>query len=104
MELLSLSNRTDMLRSLLIGIAGLSLAGAAIALAVGALPSALVLGGWGLILLVGTVYERIRYKPVLETKPTNAVRTGERFVDETTGKPVTVYVDPVSGERSYVQE
>lgn len=93
-----------MLRSLLIVFAVLSLAGAAIALAAGAVPSALMLAAWGVILLVGTIYERVRYKPVLETKPKSAVRTDERFVDETTGKPVTVYVDPVTGERSYVQE
>ena len=93
-----------MLRSLLIGLGVLSLAGAAIALALGAIPSALMLGAWGVILLVGTLYERIRYKPVLETRPKSAVRTDERFIDETTGKPVTVYIDPVTGERSYVQE
>ena len=40
----------------------------------------------------------------VENLPSNAVRTDERFIDETTGKPVTVYVDPVTGERSYVQE
>jgi hypothetical protein len=93
-----------MLRSLLIGLGVLSLAGAAIALALGVIPSALMLGAWGVILLVGTLYERIRYKPVLETRPKSAVRTDERFIDETTGKPVTVYIDPVTGERSYVQE
>ena len=93
-----------MLRSLLVGFAVLSLAGAAIALALGAVPSALMLGAWGVILLVGTLYERIRYKPVLEIRPESAVRTDERFIDETTGKPVTVYIDPVTGERSYVQE
>ena len=93
-----------MLRNLLIGVAAVSLGGAAIALAAGAVKGALMLGAWGIILLVGTVYERVRYKPVLETKPESAVRTDERFVDEATGKPVTVYIDPATGERSYVQE
>ena len=93
-----------MLRSILVGVAVLSLCGAAIALAVGAVPAALLLGAWGIILLVGTLYERVRYKPVLDAKPKSAVRTDERFVDEATGKPVTVYIDPVTGERSYVQE
>jgi hypothetical protein len=93
-----------MLRNLLIGVAVVSLGGAAIALAAGAVKGALMLGAWGIILLVGTLFERVRYKPVLEAKPESAVRTGERFVDETTGKPVTVYIDPVTGERSYVQE
>ena len=93
-----------MLRSLLIGFAVLSLAGAAVALALGAVPSALMLGAWGVILLIGTLYERVHYKLVLDARPKGAVRTDERFVDETTGKPVTVYIDPVTGERSYVQE
>ena len=93
-----------MLRNLLIGVAVVSLGGAAIALAAGAVKAALMLGAWGIILLVGTLFERVRYKPVLEVKPESAVRTGERFVDETTGKPITVYIDPVTGERSYVQD
>jgi hypothetical protein len=92
------------LRNALIAVAVLSLACAAIALAVQALPAALMLGVWGIILLIGTLYERVRYKPVLETKPRNAIRTEERFVDEETGKPVTVYIDPATGERSYVRE
>ena len=94
----------DMLRKLIIGCGFLSLIGGVIALATGSLSGALMLGAWGVILLVGTLYERVLYKPVLQTKPTSAVRTDERFVDETTGKPVTVYIDSVTGERSYVQE
>ena len=31
-------------------------------------------------------------------------RTAERFVDDATDKPVTVYIEPATGERSYVQE
>ena len=93
-----------MLRNLLVGCAFLSLAGAVVLLASGSFSGALMLGIWGAILLAGTLYERVRYKPVLEAKPQSAVRTDERFVDEATGKPITVYIDPVTGERSYVQE
>ena len=94
-----------MLRNLLICFGVLSLIGAVIVFASGgALTSALLLGFWGMVLLVGTLYERVRYKQILDAKPNSAIRTDERFVDETTGKPVTVYIDPVTGERSYVQE
>ncbi len=93
-----------MLRSIVIAVAVASLAGAAIALGLGSLPAALVLGIWGAILLVGTLYERVSYKPVARDRPKSAVRTDERFIDDTTGKPVTVYIDPATGERSYVEE
>ena len=35
---------------------------------------------------------------------TGWVRTTERFVDDKTGKTVTVYVKPLTGERAYVAE
>ena len=93
-----------MLRNLVLAIAVASLAGAAIALASGVFPAALVLGIWGVILLLGTLYERVVYKPVVKTKPGSAVRTSEKFIDDVSGKLVTVYIDPATGERSYVEE
>lgn len=72
-----------------------------------------VLGGLGLIgpfavcvlLLVGTVWERVRYKQVTAAAPGGRFRrTAERFRDPTTGEPVTVYADPATGERAYVRE
>jgi membrane protein implicated in regulation of membrane protease activity len=59
---------------------------------------------WGAVLLLGTLYERVRYKVLLREQPRDAVRTNERFVDDETGKTVTVYIDPTTGERSYVEE
>jgi hypothetical protein len=35
---------------------------------------------------------------------TGWVRTTERFIDDTTGKPITVYVEPATGERQYIEE
>jgi hypothetical protein len=93
-----------MLRNLVIAAGGLCLAGAALALLFGNVPGTLMLGIWGAILLLGTVYERFRYKPVAKAKPVNAVRTDEKFIDDDTGKPVTVYIDPATGERTYVNE
>jgi hypothetical protein len=93
-----------MLRNIVIAVGALCLAGAATALVFGNIPAALMLGTWGAILLLGTVYERFRYKPVAKAKPANAVRTDEKFIDDETGKPVTVYIDPATGERTYVNE
>jgi hypothetical protein len=46
---------------------------------------------------------RLRYKP-LKSGPLGPgwIETPERFVDPETGKEVTVYYQPSSGERRYV--
>jgi uncharacterized membrane protein HdeD (DUF308 family) len=68
-------------------------------------PPAFMFLFWGAIIIAGTVFERFRYKP-LETKAPagNWQRTAERFLDDETGVPVTVWLDPVTGERKYVQD
>jgi hypothetical protein len=51
------------------------------------------------------VYERFRYKPLAPASPgADWQRTSERFVDPDSGKTVTVYLQPGSGERQYVEE
>ena len=66
-------------------------------------PPALVYAIMGALLLAGTLYERIRYKPVEPSAPGPGWEaTGERFVDNETGKRVTVYIQPQTGERKYV--
>jgi hypothetical protein len=59
----------------------------------------------GVILLGGVFFERAAYKP-LETKPPadRFQRTPERFIDPETGAPVTVFIDPATGERTYVKD
>jgi hypothetical protein len=60
----------------------------------------LAVGG---VTTVGTVFERIRYKPILPDTPGFGwVGTDERFVDPETGKAVDVFYHPASGERRYV--
>ncbi len=94
-----------MLRNVLIGIGVLALAGGLASLTTGAFPPALVFACWGAVLVAGIVFERVIYKRTLDRSPGPAwQRTTERFVDDTTGRPVTVYVEPASGERAYVQE
>jgi len=60
-------------------------------------------GVFGALLVVGLVFERWRYKPLTDTRlGPDWVATDERFVDPETGKLVTVYYHPASGERRYV--
>ena len=55
--------------------------------------------------MIGTIYERYRYKAIEVGKPGSGwVATTERFIDDETGKAVTVYLDPATGERKYVAE
>jgi hypothetical protein len=57
----------------------------------------------GLVLMGGVLCERWRYKPLAEDRPGREwLATEERFIDPESGKPVTVYYDPASGERRYV--
>ncbi len=94
-----------MLRKVLIGLAILCIAGGLIAILASASG-----GGWGalvfgVLLLLGTVYERVRYKTVESGAPGPGwERTSERFVDEESGKTITVYVRPETGERRYVED
>jgi hypothetical protein len=93
-----------MLRSAIIAIAAACFIGGLIALATGLCPPAFVFVFWGAILLIGTVYERFRYKPIESVTPgAGWTRTDERFIDDETGQPVTVWLDPASGERKYVK-
>ena len=57
----------------------------------------------GLVLLFALVVERWRYKPVTGRPPgAGWVATKERFVDPESGKSVTVFYQPATGERRYV--
>ncbi|MEI9994255.1 MAG: hypothetical protein WDM91_06660 [Rhizomicrobium sp.] len=94
-----------MLRFLVIGLGLLSLVCGLAALATGAFPPAIVFGFWGAMIVLTTVFERVIYKHMLPARPGPGwERTPERFVDDRTGEPVTVYIEPRSGERAYVQE
>lgn len=94
-----------MFRGILIALAVISILCGLVALATGAFPPAAIFAIWGVLLVVGTVFERVIYK---QTKPqppgTGWVRTAERFIDDASGKPITVYVEPRTGERQYVEE
>jgi len=90
-------------RALLLVIAGLLVAGGIAMAMIGIFPAAAGLAGWGVLLLIGLLIERWRYKPLGERSPgPDWAATGERFVDPETGKLVAVYYHPASGERRYV--
>jgi len=60
---------------------------------------------WAVIVVAGIVFERYRYKPLEVGLPGPGwERTGERFVDDDTGRTVTVYLQKETGERQYVRD
>jgi hypothetical protein len=63
--------------------------------------------GWqalaiGLIVLIGTLFERWRYRHLEEPPQGDWQRTEEQFIDPSTGDSVQVMFDPRTGERRYV--
>jgi hypothetical protein len=56
----------------------------------------------GAIVLVGTVFERGRYKPAVTSDGTDWQTTGERFTDGSSGKLMEVRYNARTGERDYV--
>ena len=93
-----------MLRTALFAVSGVLLAGAGwVAVAGCRLGVTLELALPGLVLLFGLAAERWRYKPVTGPRPgPDWVRTSERFVDPESGKLITVFYQPSTGERRYV--
>jgi hypothetical protein len=63
--------------------------------------------GWqalvlGVIVLIGTLFERWRYSRIEEPSNGRWQQTAEQFIDPSTGEPVEVMFDPGTGERRYV--
>jgi hypothetical protein len=74
---------------------------------IGLIASGVHAPGWqalaiGVILLIGTLFERWRYRRIGEPPEGHWQQTGERFIDPSTGDPVEVMFDPRTGERRYV--
>lgn len=93
-----------MLRAAIIGCAGLALLWVVAAALLTGMPL------WGAaamlaILLVLLLVERVRYKPLADSRPPPPWEaTQERFVDPETGVPVRVFFNPRTGERRYVAD
>ena len=90
-------------RVVLLVIAGLLIAGGIALVMLVVIPAGIALIGWGVLLLIGLLIERWRYKPLSGRNPgPDWTATGERFIDPETGKLVAVYFHPRTGERRYV--
>jgi hypothetical protein len=59
--------------------------------------------GVGVVIILGTLFERWRYSHNDRRLDARWQSTGERFADPVTGKNVEVFYDPASGERRYVE-
>ena len=93
-----------MLRGSVIAIGLVCFAGGLVAMLGGFCPPACVAVFWGVIILLGTLSEKVVYKPLESGQPgAGWSRTPERFIDDATGAPVTVWVD-AAGERKYVKD
>ena len=92
-----------MLRIIVLGIGGLAIAAGALLVTAGTRGPGLNLILIGAVVVLGTVFERWRYR---NSPPAGArwERTGERFVDPASGDTMEVYYDPASGERRYLRE
>ncbi|HEV2335670.1 MAG TPA: hypothetical protein VGS13_09255 [Stellaceae bacterium] len=91
------------MRAIVAVIGGLLAAGALMLATLCVFPAAIMLAVWAAILLIGLLVERWRYKRLAATPPgPDWQRTDERFVDPETGKLVTVYFHPRTGERRYI--
>jgi hypothetical protein len=63
--------------------------------------------GWqalcvGAVVLLGTLFERWRYRQPVDSVDRQWQSTGERFLDPSTGEPLEVYYNARTGERRYV--
>jgi hypothetical protein len=89
-------------RGLALALAAACFAGAAAAVVFGAAVLAIQPLVLGVLILVGVVFERWRYKTPEAGAPAGFVATPERFLDPETGRAVQVFIEPRTGERRYV--
>jgi hypothetical protein len=91
-----------MLRNVVLGFAILIL-GIGVLLLFAQPANAFPLLVFGILLTLGTVFERWRYKAAQTPQTARGSATGERFIDPETGVLMEVYYDAATGERSYVK-
>ena len=93
------------LRLAVLGLAALGMLASLLLWLASLCSGALTVAIWAALIGIGTLYEKVRYKPVLHGTPgPDWHRTPERCIDPSSGEPVTVYVRDTSGERQYVRE
>ena len=91
-----------MLRAVVLVLGGIAVAAGALLMSSGTRGSGIYLLCVGLAMILGTAFERWRYRT---SPPAGAhwERTSERFEDPTTGEAMEVHYDRTSGERRYVR-
>ena len=57
----------------------------------------------GAIVLVAVIFESSHYRPKVDRGAPGWEKTGERFIDPTSGKLLEVRYNPENGERDYVE-
>jgi len=95
-----------LLRAALLVIGGVMLAAAAFGALTGWRLGAIIpLALWGAILAGGVLVERWRYQLLADDRPRRDWQaTPERFVDPESGRLVTVFFNPATGDRRYVAD
>jgi hypothetical protein len=89
--------------AIILGLALLGLGGG-LALHTGTAIAALPPGVMGALILLGTLFERYRYRRLGDAPPgAGWTDTGERFRDPETNATVAVFFHAPSGERRYVR-
>ena len=91
-----------MLRNLVLGFAVLMLSIGVLLLFVQP-ANAFPLLMFGVLLTLGTVFERWRYKRPKTAATAKGTPTDEKFIDPETGALMQVWYDATTGERSYVR-
>jgi hypothetical protein len=90
-------------RAVVGGLGVLAIVGALVGWMFGAPSPAIILPiVAGIILILGTLFERIYYKRVERHAPSGFIATDERFIDPATGRLVEVHYRPDTGQRVYV--
>jgi hypothetical protein len=90
-----------MLRKAVLAFATLLAAGGVYLLLKGITVPGMQALGVGIVIILGTLFERWRYGGSQGRLDARWQATGERFADPTTAEEVEVFYDPDSGERRY---
>ena len=93
-----------MLRLVVVGLGCVAVAGGALLVLTGTRGSGIYLICVGAAVILGTVFERWRYRNAAPPPGARWERTGERFVDPTSGETMEVHYDRASGERRYLRQ
>jgi hypothetical protein len=93
-----------MLRAMVLGLGAIAGVAGALLVGAGTRGAGIYLLFVGAAIILGTVFERWRYRHAPPPAGARWERTAERFVDPATGETMEVHYDRASGERRYLRE